>query len=253
MRLGIIAGTGFERLAKPRFTHRVETPWGDVLLHAARLRGLEVLFASRHGEERVAAHRVNFRALVQAFADARPDWLVGLNNVGGLKPGYAAGTWVVASDFVDFADPARGTFVEDEPVHTDMSEPFCPTLRGALRAGAGSVAGVARAKEGVYVTTPGPRLETPAEVRVLARVADVVGMTGAPEAALARERGLCYAQLCLVSNAGAGLGGQLSAKDIAREASRRLPEAGRILASAAASLPAKKSCDCAKVPARARL
>ena len=253
MRLGVIAGSGFDAVLKPRQSFDVETPWGDVTLHEARWKdGTDVLLAPRHGTgHRTGPHAVSFRALVQAMADAKPDYVLGLNNVGGLKRAYPPGTWVVASDFLDLAEPSRGTFFLDRAVHTDLTKPYCPHLRDALARGA-AVAGV-EAKPGVYVTMPGPRLETPAEVRLLSEVADVVGMTGAPEASLAKERGLCYAQLCLVSNLAAGLQDALPARQIVNIGRARLRGALDIVRGAAAALPATKNCDCARAPELARL
>lgn len=253
MRLGVIAGSGFDAVLTPRYSFEVETPWGDVTVHQARWKdGTEVLLVPRHGEEhRTGPHAVNFRALVQAMADAKPDFVVGLNNVGGLKRAFAPGTWVVASDFLDFSEGGRGTFFLDQAVHTDFTKPYCPHLREALAKGA-NAAGAAP-KSGVYVTMPGPRLETPAEVKLLSEVADVVGMTGAPEASLAKERGLCYAQLCLVSNLGAGLQDALPAKRIVNVGRGKLRGALAILRATVPALPARKTCDCARAPELARL
>ncbi|MGQ0536944.1 MAG: MTAP family purine nucleoside phosphorylase, partial [Methanobacteriota archaeon] len=161
MRVGVVGGTGF--YAVPGEAMRVETAWGDVEVRRATTAGREVFFVARHGPRHERpAHRVEHRANVAALSACRVERVLGVSTVGSLRKDIPPGSLVVPDDFVDLS---RGgvTFFDDRAVHVDMSEPFCPELRRTL-----SASGRGRAPVhdgGTYVCMPGPRLETPAEVR----------------------------------------------------------------------------------------
>lgn len=263
MRLGIIGGTGVKDVGLPAEPLAVETPWGDVEVAFARDGPLELFFLNRHGTpaggtprpgrdegaSRAAkpAHVVEPKANVDALARCNVTRVLALNSVGALHEGLAPGTLLAPHDYVDLRS-RKASFFDDSPVHVDASEPYCPELRAALAA-----AGADHAR-GVYVATEGPRLETPAEVRMLRQLGgDVVGMTGCPEAGLARERGLCYASLCMVTNPAAGVAGPIDAEAI-RDAARALaPHALRTVLDAARRIPSERGCACGRALERARL
>ncbi|HLE96761.1 MAG TPA: MTAP family purine nucleoside phosphorylase, partial [Candidatus Thermoplasmatota archaeon] len=220
----------------------------------ARLDRLEVFDVARHaGGHAVPPHRIRHRANVEALARCRVDRVVALNAVGALDPAIAPGDLVVPDDYLDLSGHPERTFYDDAPVHVDVAEAYCPRTRRAL-VDAAREAGLRFVDGGVYVAAPGPRLETRAEVRALKTLGGtVVGMTGCPEAALARERCLCYASLCVVANAAAGLAAPLPADRI-REAARASAEvARRVVLGAAARLPPAGGCACAEALAGARL
>jgi 5'-methylthioadenosine phosphorylase len=234
-RVAILGGTGaafgdLERIL-------VETPFGDVEV----LRDRDIILLPRHGTQRLPAHRVNHKANVEALARCKVDAVLALNSVGALHDAIPTGALLVPHDQLDMR--SRQSFFDDMPVHVAFDEPYCADLRALLTAAAPSAI-----PRGVYAATEGPRLETPAEVRALRTLGgDVVGMTGAPEAALARERGLCYASLCLVTNPAAGVGGaRVSATQIRDAAAKLHHEALRAAREAAGRVRAPRTCACAR-------
>lgn len=217
----VIGGTGLYQLAQlgDITPHRVDTPYGapsDAIL-SGRLEGRagtgRVLFLARHGAgHTLPPHRVNYRANLWALRQLGARRIVAINAVGGITETMAPRRLALPDDLIDYTWGRAHTFHDgdgDSPVeHVDLGQPYDPGLRQALLA-AGTATGVALIDGGVYGATQGPRLETPAEIRRLARDGcDVVGMTGMPEAALARELGLAYASLAVVANWAAGCGDQ---------------------------------------------
>jgi 5'-methylthioinosine phosphorylase len=212
--LGIIGGSGLNRIAELEDVRRevLSTPYGEpsTALTFGRLRGSEVVFLARHGEGHVIApHRINYRSNIRALHDCGARDVVAVATVGGILEDLEPGTLVVPDQIIDYTHGRASTYFDgvDQPLdHVDFTRPFCDTLRGRLMR-AGAEAGERLRDGGVYGATQGPRLETAAEIRRMARDgADVVGMTGMPEAVLARELGLSYAMLAVVVNAAAGIG-----------------------------------------------
>jgi 5'-methylthioadenosine phosphorylase len=242
--LALLGGTGLADWEGEDLT--IETPYGPVAAKVGKLQGHEVWFVPRHGQgHRVPPHMIRYRANIDALARAGCERVLAVNTVGSLRRELPPGSLAVARDYVDFSGRAA-TFFDEEVVHIDQTEPYCPEVRRALRR-------AADAPEVVYACTQGPRLETPSEIRLLASVADVVGMTGFPEVALARERGLCYGSLCMVSNLAAGLQERLTAREV-REASVAAAERVRAaLAGAVGILPERRECACANSLRDARL
>ncbi|MCE2949222.1 MAG: S-methyl-5'-thioinosine phosphorylase [Betaproteobacteria bacterium] len=212
--LAIIGGSGLTKLATIEDPHRrvVRTPYGEPsgALTFGRLCGREVVFLPRHGHAHsIAPHEVNYRANIWALREEKATAIVSVASVGGIRADLAPGVLAVPHQIIDYTHGRRGTFFEgpDQPVtHVDFTEPYCPVLRAKLLAAA-TAAGEAVFDGGVYAVTQGPRLETAAEIDRLERDgAEMVGMTGMPEAVLARELGLSYAALSVVANFAAGRG-----------------------------------------------
>lgn len=188
----------------------VTTPWGTASVRIGALRGRPVAFLARHGPgHRLPPHRISHRAHIAALVLLGVRAVLATSAVGGLRSDLRPGAFVLPDDFLDFTRGSDGgrTFF-DAPghvVHTDFTDPYSPPLREALRAAAERI-GLPVRPTGTYLCADGPRYETPAEVRLFAAWgADVVGMTGVPEAVLAREAGLHYASVALVTNFGVGL------------------------------------------------
>lgn len=211
-RLAIIGGSGFAALAgvEPAAQSVAETPYGAASAAVAhgRLAGRDILFLPRHGlGHRLPPHQINYRANLWALREAGASRVVALAAVGGITPLFAPRVLAVPDQLVDYTYARGHTYYDGdgaEVVHIDFSEPYCAALRADLLR-AGEQARVPLMARGVYAATQGPRLETAAEVRRLERDGcDLVGMTGMPEAALARELDLCYATLAFVVNWAAG-------------------------------------------------
>ena len=236
--LGIIGGTGLERLEglHERREESVVTPYGPPsapLIHG-RLGQRPAVFLARHGQgHTVAPHEINYRANLWALHAAGVDTIVAVAAVGCIVDPPAPGGLCIPDQLIDYTWGRAATFFEGAgtPVeHVDMTRPYTPALREGLLE-AGRACGVDAVDGGCYGATQGPRLETAAEIRRLQRDGcTLVGMTGMPEAALARELGLDYACCAVVANRAAGLDGEAIATDQI-EASLRtgMERVGRLL------------------------
>lgn len=214
MRLAVIGGTGIEELEGLVVyrEHEVETPYGapSRAIQAGRLGNAELLFLHRHGAPAtIPPHRINYRANLWALRSLGATEVVGINAVGGIGKEMHAGRLVIPDQVIDYTWGREHTVDDGSDgrlLHIDFTEPYDRELRRALVA-AGAAREIDFANGGVHGVAQGPRLETAAEVRRMARDGcDLVGMTGMPEASLARELGLSYAAVCMVVNAAAGLG-----------------------------------------------
>lgn len=210
--LAIIGGSGLTQLANLNVVCRevVRTPYGEPsgALTFGRLCEQPVVFLARHGYgHTIPPHQVNYQANLWALKEARAEVIISVASVGGIRADLCPGTLVVPDQIIDYTWGRKSTFHEglDEPVvHIDFTEPYDAAVRRRILA-AGAAAGEKVFDGAVYAATQGPRLETAAEINRLARDgADVVGMTGMPEAALARELGIPYAAINVVANYAAG-------------------------------------------------
>lgn len=234
--LAIIGGSGLTQLASLEVARRqiVRTPYGEPSgpLTFGRLGGGEVVFLARHGYgHTLAPHEINYRANLWALKDRGATRIVAVCTVGGIAEGLGAGSLAVPDQIIDYTWGRACTYFEGtgEPVvHVDFTHPYCAATRALLLEAAGD-AGVAVVPRGTYAAVQGPRLETAAEIDRLERDgADLVGMTGMPEAALARELGLPYAALAVVANPAAGRGASAAAVSL-DDISKTLKEAmGRV-------------------------
>lgn len=212
--LAIIGGSGLSQLANLDLKRReiVRTPYGEPSgpLTLGSVAGKPVVFLARHGYgHTIPPHRVNYRANIWALKNAGATEVVSVASVGGIRADLAPGVLVVPHQIIDYTWGRKDTFHDQDDrsvVHIDFTEPYDGELRSRLLAAA-AAAGEAMSDGAVYAATQGPRLETAAEIDRLERDgADVVGMTGMPEAALAREAGLPYAAIAVVANYAAGRG-----------------------------------------------
>jgi 5'-methylthioinosine phosphorylase len=210
-RIAVIGGSGLVELHLEVPRHEpMGTPYGkpSAPMLFGRLGATEVVFLPRHGSGRtIPPHVVNYRANVWALKQTGATDVIAVNAVGAIKPGLDDGSLIVPDQIIDYTYGREHTFFghTQQPVrHVDFSQPYCEKLRGILIEAA-KRAGIEVVETGTYGATQGPRFETAAEIRRLERDgADIVGMTGMPEAALARELDLCYASIAVIVNAAAG-------------------------------------------------
>ena len=212
--LAIIGGSGLSQLGNLEIKLRkvARTPYGEPSgpLTFGRVGGCDVVFLARHGYgHTVAPHEVNYRANLWALKEEGVTGVVSVASVGGIRKDLGPGTLMLPDQIIDYTWGRGSTFFEgaDAPVtHIDFTQPYSSALRQRIREAAG-LCGERLAEGGVYAATQGPRLETAAEINRMERDgADVVGMTGMPEAVLARELGLEYAAIAVVANYAAGRG-----------------------------------------------
>jgi 5'-methylthioinosine phosphorylase len=212
--LAVIGGSGlsqFTGLEQPRAID-VRTPYGALSspLTLGAIRGRPVVFLPRHGgDHTIAPHEINYRANIWALKEQNPAAVVSIATVGGIRSELRPGTLLLPDQILDYTWGRRSTYFEGEGAkvtHIDFTEPYSAPLRKRIVAAA-FACGETVVDGGVYATTQGPRLETAAEIDRLERDgADVVGMTGMPEASLARELGLEYATIAVIINPAAGRG-----------------------------------------------
>jgi 5'-deoxy-5'-methylthioadenosine phosphorylase len=169
-----------------------------------------VVFLPRHGSgHTIAPHKINYRANLWALKACGVSKIIAVNAVGGIRADMTPGRIVFADQIIDYTWSRINTYFEEgltSVTHIDFTHPYCEELRQFMIQGARAI-GLDAVEEGVYAATQGPRLETSAEINRLERDGcDLVGMTGMPEACLARELELCYASCCVVANMGAGRG-----------------------------------------------
>ena len=213
-KLAIIGGSGFESLEALEIVHRevIRTPFGEPsapLTHGL-FHGRELIFLPRHGAAHtIPPHRVNYRANLWALQHAGVEQILGVAAVGGLHQPMKPGALVIPDQIIDYTYGREHTYFEGDLTHVthiDFSLPYCRSLRDNLLQ-AGEITTVPLQGTATYGVTQGPRLETAAEIDRMERDGcDLVGMTGMPEAALARELDICYACCAVVANWAAGRG-----------------------------------------------
>jgi 5'-methylthioinosine phosphorylase len=210
----IIGGSGLAKLSALSNTRRqvTRTPYGEPsgALTFGTLAGREVVFLARHGYgHTIPPHEINYRANIWALKDLGVRGVIAVATVGGIRDEYGPGSLVVPDQIVDYTHGRKHTFFSGPDaavVHVDFTQPYSQRMRALLLESA-QRCGEPVFDGGVYACTQGPRLETAAEIERIARDGgDLVGMTGMPEAALAREAALDYAALCVVVNHAAGRG-----------------------------------------------
>ena len=226
--LGVIGGSGLGslrgevRALEVETIEAIRTPHGGpVQVDICRLKNVRIAFLPRHAAgDRIPAHKVNYKANIRALLSLGVDRIIATNTVGGISEDLPPGAMAIPDQLIDYTWGRGNTFFDggdEEPRHIDFTWPYDRFLREALREAAAK-AGKKIKFGGVYGVLQGPRLETAAEIRRLRRDGcDMVGMTGMPEAVLARELETPYACLALSVNWAAGLGeGEIDMKDIRR-------------------------------------
>jgi len=219
----VIGGSGLSRLANLEVTQRkvCRTPYGEPSgpLTFGRIQGRDIVFLARHGYgHTIPPHEVNYCANMWALKQEGVEGVISVASVGGIRADLVPGTLVLPDQIIDYTWGRRSTYFEGPGTavtHIDFTEPYSRVLADKLL-GAAKSCGERLLSGAVYATTQGPRLETAAEINRLERDgADIVGMTGMPEAVLAREISLEYAAVGVIANFAAGRGD--SAQGIALE------------------------------------
>jgi len=208
--IGVIGGSGLEK-----FSHE--------------FRKSNIVFIPRHGRFHCPPHKINHKANLLKLLNSNVKEIIGVSMVGSLRKNLKPGYFAITSQFIDFTK-TRYTFFEDETIHTPMTDPYDERISEKLY-------NICREMElpvvkGVtYVCVEGPRYETRAEIKMFSMLGgDVVGMTNAPEVILANELGIPYANLCLVTNMGAGLSDvQPSHEEVCKMAEIKLEQIKEVL------------------------
>jgi 5'-methylthioadenosine phosphorylase len=242
--VGVIGGSGFYSFLDGADEVEVATPYGEpsAPLSVGEVGGRSVAFLPRHGRRHeYPPHRINYRANLWALRSLGVRQVLAPCAVGGLRAEVAPGDLVVPDQLVDRTSGRERTFVERGAVHLPFADPYCPRLSGTLA----EVDGVRLG--GTMVVIDGPRFSTRAESRdYAARGWTLVNMTGAPEAALARELRMCLATVALVTDmdAGAGADDSVRQEDVFALFAANTERLKRLLAGVVAELPDAEGCTC---------
>jgi len=220
--IGIFGGSGFYALADHLDEVRMDTPFGAPSgpLHVGEIEGRTVAFLARHGtRHEYPAHRVDYRANLWAFRRLGITAVIGPFAAGSLQPHLHPGDFVVVDQLVDRTTGRVDTFYDGpEPYHLSAADPYCPALR-ALTLDAASRAGITAHDGATTVVIQGPRFATRAESRwYRAQGWDVINMTQYPEAILARELGMCYAGVALITDYDTGVEDDPTHQPVTQEA-----------------------------------
>jgi len=254
--IGVICGTGLEALLRDAKQIRVGTPYGlPPPISIGEMNEKIVAFLPRHSAHHsIPPHMVNYRANIYALHKIGVEQIVATNAVGAINSDFQPGDLVVPHDFIDFTRVRPNTFYDASPVtHVDLSQPYCPILRSTLVNSANKYSKLW--EKAVLVCTEGPRYETPAEIGMFRQLGcDIVGMTGAPEAVLARELEMCYATICFITNKAAGMQERLTADEVTEVATKKVvPVLEQILRETIQNLPRERHCPCVHALKEARL
>ncbi len=255
MEYAIIGGTGVyhpDLLDNPREV-QVKTPFGQVKLLAGIYNEREIAFIPRHGSDHgVAPHRINYHANIWALKKLGVKYIIATNAVGSSNRSMTVGDFVIVDQFLDFTKGRSSTYFhgEDTPVvHVDMTDPFCLTLRKQIF-NFGQKQSLKIHNHGCYVCFEGPRYESAAEVRMANLLGgDVLGMTLIPEIVLAREAGICYASIAIVTNMGAGIGStNLSHEEVSTIMAANMNNVRQLALDSLAAVPQSCTCEQQNVP-----
>lgn len=248
----IIGGTGVESLPDLSGPFPVETPYGVVETYRFTSGEEEILFLPRHGQgHTVPPHAINYRAQMKALRQEGVSFIYALLTSGSMDPEVPEGSIVVIEDFLDFTSSRTGTFFDgsDNTVaHVDMSDPYCSNLRSQFIQTAKET-GMQIHEKGVYVCSEGPRFEGKAEIRMFRSLGGtLVGMTGLPEMYLAKELGMCYSAIGLISNMASGIQHEnLAQIDHGKNVGEAKHAALKVITSVFASISLhQNTCDCSQ-------
>ena len=247
--VAVIGGSGLYALLPAPEVHSVGTPYGSPSgdITVAEVGGRRVAFLPRHGaDHRYPPHRIPYRANLWALRSLGVRQVLAPCAVGGLLPDLGPGTFVVPDQLIDRTSGRVQTYYDDAAVHVSFDDPYCPTGRSVALA-AGTRHGVSAVDGGTMVVIEGPRFSTRAESRWFAASGGtIVNMTGHPEAVLARELGLCYTTIALVTDHDAGVEAAeaVTHEEVFRVFGENIERLRPVLLDAVTALPAERDCPC---------
>jgi 5'-methylthioadenosine phosphorylase len=255
--IGVIGGSGFSRFVDDVMEVSLTTPWGapSAPIHLGTLGDRRIAFLARHGPGHVVPpHMINVRANLWALRELGVERIFGPCAAGSLRFDLPPGTFVVCDQLVDRTSGRPDTYYDGPAVnHVSFADPYCPELRGILVAG-GEATGNDIRPDGTVVVVQGPRFSTRAESRWYRQAGwDVINMTQYPEAYLARELGICYATVALVTDYDTGVEDEPGIEPVDIETvfavmRDNVDRVRALLEQAIATVPIERSCKCAGAP-----
>lgn len=247
--VAVIGGSGLYALLDDAETYKIDTPYGEPSdeITVAPVAGRLTAFLPRHGRDhRFPPHLIPYRANLWALRTIGVRQILAPCAVGGLRPELGPGTFVVPDQLIDRTTKRTQTYFDVGAVHVNFADPYCPIGRGAAL-DAAARHGVSATDGGAMVVVEGPRFSTRAESRWFTAIGGaVVNMTGHPEAILARELGMCYSAIALVTDLDAGVEGDhgVTQEEVFRVFGDNIERMRGILLDAVAALPTERTCAC---------
>ncbi|MEA4895568.1 MAG: S-methyl-5'-thioinosine phosphorylase [Oscillospiraceae bacterium] len=251
-KIAIIGGTGIYDLPGLENVEKrvIDTPFGEVTMKVGILGGKSVAFITRHGEKHsIAPNRINFRANMFALREFGAKAVIATACSGSMNQNFQVGDFVLLEQFLDFTKARPARFYEDDeskPIpHLDFTNPYCGNI-GRILLNAANKTGLQVKKGATYCCMEGPRFESAAEINMLKMLGgDLVGHTGYPEVVLAREAGMCYCSIGVVSNMAAGISDNaITLGEVAETMSARFGTLQSLLAETIRAIPDEYDCDC---------
>ncbi len=214
----IIGGTGVYSSGHNNRSEKVKTRYGEVELDIVNIDGEDIVFLARHGKSHsMPPHLINYRANIMALKKIGVKYIYATAAVGSCNKDYEPGDVVIVNDFLDFTKARDITFFDgglEAVKHVDMSDPYCINMRAKFSQRSSEVDLEVKG-EAVYVCVEGPRFETASEIQMFKKLGgDVVGMTTVPEVVLAKELGMCYSTIGIITNWCTGISGEIELHDI---------------------------------------
>jgi 5'-methylthioadenosine phosphorylase len=247
--VGVIGGSGLYSLLDGAREHALDTPYGAPSdpFTIAEVGGRSVAFLPRHGRDhRFPPHKIPYRANLWAMREIGVRQILAPCAVGGLRPELGPGTFVLPDQLIDRTSGRVQTFYDTGAVHVNFADPYCPRGRAAVKSTAAGQH-IAMVDGGVMVVVEGPRFSTRAESRWFTSLGGaVVNMTGHPEAVLARELGLCYTAIALVTDLDAGVEGEhgVTQEEVFRVFGENTARLRDLLLTVCPTLPSDAACPC---------
>ncbi|NLO22315.1 MAG: S-methyl-5'-thioadenosine phosphorylase [Syntrophomonadaceae bacterium] len=252
--IAIIGGTG---VYDPRMLDNIrevtqDTPYGKVSLTIGQYDGQDIAFIPRHGSQHsVPPHLINYRANIMGLKQLGVKSILATAAVGSLNLDLKPGMFVLADQFLDFTKNRTNTFYEGGELgvfHCDMTVPYCPELRQSLTQAA-QECGFDLQNGGTYVCAEGPRFETAAEISMFKQLGgDLVGMTSVPEVCLAREMGICYANISIITNYAAGISPSiLTHSEVLQRMKESTDGVRKLILESIKYISRERTCDCVKI------
>ncbi len=249
--IAVIGGSGFYSFLEDVEEVVVDTPYGPPSdpIAVGEIGGRSVAFLPRHGRDhRFPPHRIPFRANLWALRSLGVQQVIGPSAVGSLDPALGAGALAVPDQLVDRTRGRERTYYDTGPVHVSFADPYCPAGRAAAVSTARRLGWEPLLASATLVVIEGPRFSTRAESRWYAAQGwDLVGMTGYPEAVLARELAACYVPLSLVTDVDAGVeeGAGVTQEEVFRVFARNIERLRAVVTELVGALPKERACPCA--------
>lgn len=243
--VAVIGGSGLYALLDGAAEHRVDTPYGAPSdpITVAEVNGRPTAFLPRHGKDhRHPPHRIPYRANLWALHSIGVRQILAPCAVGGLRPEFGPGTFVLPDQLIDRTSGRPQTFYDEGAVHVNFADPYCPIGRAAMREAAGQ-----NIPGGTMVVIEGPRFSTRAESQWYAGIGgSVVNMTGHPEAVLARELAICYTAIAIVTDLDAGVEGDhgVTQEEVFRVFNENIARVRGLLLDTIGRLPEKPDDTC---------